>query len=361
MPADENTPADSSLDAIAASLIVSDTENSAETSDPQVTTNEDSAPPEQGSEGPASAEEIEATAAEEAEPAEVDILADEDSDEDADQSDDLERADDFLDEDDGFDPAELSDDQLVSVTVDGVKAEVTLEELKQRYAGGETVAKRVQEATEARNATVEHLNETRQLAETLVTQFGESLFRRTIPAPDPKMLDTSPNEYMRQKVLFDQEGEMLAAHHQQLSATMEQLTAQQQALRAEQRVEAAKELRRILPAIANPEKAPVVKKAISEAAEYFGFTPQDVASCSDARIFKALAFASAELRRRQGVSVVPKSVKTTTLASAPAKKRNPGSSASRKHAAAMKQAAKTGKVDDIAASLIMPAPKRRRA
>lgn len=294
---------------------------------------------------------------------EEDAHASSDTDEDEDVLDNLFDADqegaDEAASTDGLDTSTLGDDAMFSVTVDGEETQVPLGELKQRYAGEGAIDKRLQEATEHRNAIVSDYEQSKQLTEAVMQQFGQSLFRRTVPEPPIDMLRSDPQNYQIQKTLYDQENNALVQEHQKLHNLMAQMDEVNTKAKAQRREAAALELRRVMPVFNDPVKGPKVREALVDAATEIGFTPAQIAECEDPLIFKAVALAARELRRQRGAKVEAVVPKSRTTRGAGTKNKAVATSSQRKEKDAFQKARTTGSVDDVAATMVVKQPRKR--
>lgn len=263
------------------------------------------------------------------------------------------------DEGDEFDTSKLTDELKLSVTVDGEEQEVTLGELKRRYAGEGAIEKRLQQVTETRKVVVEDYEKTRHLTATLLKQFGTVLFARTVDEPDAALRAKDPNKYLLQRDMYDRETQAIKAMQDQMKGIMTELDDTVERQRAEHRKQASAELRRIMPVLADPVKGPKVREALISAAREIGYSDAQIAACDDPLMFKTVALAARELKRMKGVTatktpITQRNSPVTGKSAKPAAK-----SASRQQAAAKARAYKTGSTDDIAATMLMPAPKKR--
>lgn len=259
-----------------------------------------------------------------------------------------------------IDPSKLGDDIVLSVTVDGEDQQVSLGELKKRYAGEGAIESRLQAATEARNHTHEQFQQTRQFTEMVLNELGQNLFRRAVPKPDESLLDTDPAAYMRQKELYDAEGQAIGQSHKKLYTMMQELNSRQEEVKKQERAAAAKELRRMMPVLSHPKNGPKVRKAIVQAARDIGFSDAEIAECTNPRIFKAVALAARELNRNRRVTVKKDIPSSRTTEGTRGRNRKPQTAQERTEKATFKRARETGTVDDVAATMLQAPPKRGR-
>lgn len=263
------------------------------------------------------------------------------------------------DEGDTLDTSKLGEDVKFSVTVDGEEQTVSLGDLKQRYAGEGAIEKRVQEATEARTAAFADYDKSRKLTEMVLQEFGQALFRRTVPMPDENMLDVDPASYLRQKNMYEQEGASLQNAHSKLHGMMQQLDTIDEGGKAQRRQHAAQELRKLMPVFNHPHKGPKVREAIVEAAQELGYTREEIAACEDPRLFKAVALAARELKRGKASRITPVKETARSLKGKGTRNRPVTSSQQKQERDAFATARKSGTVDDVANTMIVKAPKRR--
>lgn len=262
---------------------------------------------------------------------------------------------------DVIDASKLGDDAKLSVTVDGEDQVVTLGELKRRYAGEGAIEKRLQAATEARTQAEEDYARSNELVKTVLSQFGQLMFRRTVQEPDPSLLDRAPAQFYKQKELFDKETAMLTKAQQDLYAMTMQVDEVFNQNRQAQRQQAAQQLRQIMPVFNDPVKGPKVKAALIEAAKEIGYTDAQIAACEDPLMFKTVALAARELRRMKGIKVEKQTPPARSMQKQGQNKGSQPNSAKRQEQAVMQRARKTGSVDDIALTMIeQPSRKKRR-
>ena len=281
-------------------------------------------------------------------------LFDEDGQDDADHERDVDG------EEDGFDASKLGDDAMLSVTVDGEEVAVSLGDLKRRYAGEGAIERRLQVATEARNKALEDYNKSTELVKGIMERLGQNLFRRTIPAPDESLRRTNPTKYLLDKEQYDAETAALTQHHTGLYNLMQELDGNIEAMKQQRRKEAAQELRRVMPVLADPNRGPKVKDALLQAARDIGYTDAQIAACDDPLMFKTVALAARELRRMKGLKVEKAKETARTIKSKGTQNRSPATVAKRQEKQALERARKTGKLEDLEAAMLVPAPAKRR-
>lgn len=234
--------------------------------------------------------------------------ADEGDDEDEDDADPLDDlfADHDRDEDgkgDALDASKLGDNAKLSVTVDGEEKQVTLGELKRRYAGEGAIEKRLQEATEARKHAVEDYDRSKTLVMGVLQTMGQALFRRTIPAPSEELRRVNPTQFLLQKDQYDAETRALAEQQARIQDTIQAAEDAHTERQQRARQEAAIQLRQMMPVLADPVKGPKVRGILIDTAREIGYTDEQIAACSDPLMFKLMALAAREIRRAKKVKV----------------------------------------------------------
>lgn len=262
------------------------------------------------------------------------------------------------DEDDSAAKPALGDSTKLSVTVDGEEVEVTLGDLKRRYAGEGAIEKRLQTATEYRNASAQDYERMQTLTNAALQKFGQNLFRRIVPQPSDDLRIKNPTQYLLQKDMFDKETAALNAAHQELHGILQQVDAEAEEMRKKVRQQAHAQLMEIMPVFKDKVKGPKVRDALIDAAREIGYTDKQIADCTDPLMFKVIALAARELRRQKSAKAGPVEEQTRTMRARNGSKQ--ANVAQRQEAAAFAKARKTGNLADIAATMLVQAPKKRR-
>lgn len=270
-------------------------------------------------------------------------------------------------DDENFETFQLTDDTLVSVTVDGQDKEVTLADLKRAYSGEGAIEKRLQLATEtkkqAENLKVQveqELNTGRQNLVKAFSAFESLMFQPQVSQPDPALRQTNPTQYLIQMEAWREEQAGLQAKRSKVQQAVT-LFQQQEAQKQEQmRVEVAQKLVEAMPALRDPVKGPELQKMMYEGARAYGFNDADISSILDHRMYLALADLAAYARlKAKGQSAPVKPQKSAPVMRPGATKAVASATAyARNQKAALETARKSGKVDDIAATLLVRKPKR---
>lgn len=261
-------------------------------------------------------------------------------------------------EDDAANAKPLGDDTKLSVTVDGEEQEVTLGELKRRYAGEGAIEKRLQIATESRNSAVKDYERMQVLTTNALKKFGENLFRRMVQEPTEELRRSNPTEYLLRKDLFDKETAAIQTAHSELYGLMQQIDQHAEQVRQQVRQQAQNHLFEIMPVFKDKVKGPKVRDALIETAREIGYSDKEIEECTDPLMFKVMALAARELRRQKGMKATPVKEQVRTMKKQSNQKQTP--TVQRQEAAALSRARKTGSLDDIAAAMVVAPRKQRR-
>jgi len=189
------------------------------------------------------------------------------------------------DEDDGPEP-EAQEPELLTVKVDGKELQVTLDELRRGYSGQAYIQQRMKEVADARkeiDAYREAVAQERAYAAELVQRYQQSQSQQAPAKPSKDLLSSDPLRYHEEKALYDEwveEQRDLEAQHHFLTAKQaeEQAQRERQYLATEAQAMVAK-----IPEMADPKKAPVLKKALIDTANRYGYTAEEVGSLMDHR------------------------------------------------------------------------------
>lgn len=270
-------------------------------------------------------------------------------------------------DDENFEAFQLTDDTLIPVTVDGQDREVTLADLKRAFSGEGAIEKRLQIATEAKkqaeNLKVQveqELNTGRQNLVKAFTAFESMMFQPQVSQPDPALRQTNPTQYLVQMEAWrDDQAELQAKRQkvQQAVALFQQQEAQNQ---EQQKVYAAQKLVEAMPALRDPVKGPELQKLMREGAAAYGINDAELAGFLDHRVYVALADLGAYRRlKAKGQSAPVKPSQTAPIMRPGATRAVAAATATARHQkAALETARKSGRVEDIAATMLVRKPKR---
>lgn len=270
-------------------------------------------------------------------------------------------------DDENFESIQLTDDTLIAVTVDGQDKEVTLADLKRAYSGEGAIEKRLQLATEtkkqAENLKVQveqELNTGRQNLVKAFSAFESLMFQPQVSQPDPALRQTNPTQYLIQMEAWREEQAGLQAKRSKVQQAVELFQQQETQKQQQLRVEVAQKLVEAMPALRDPVKGPELQKMMYEGARAYGFNDADISNILDHRMYLALADLAAYARlKAKGQSAPVKPQKSAPVMRPGATKVVAAVTArARQQKAALETARRTGKVDDVAATLLVRKPKR---
>lgn len=298
--------------------------------------------------------------------------------------------DDTLHQDDGADGTgddgqeEQGETVTYQVKVDGEMQDVSLADLKAAYSGNTVIAKRLQEATEARNEAVNardaaieqersaakeviqretetlRTNAT-QLAQVYAT-YREALMAPQVEKPDAALRQSDPIRYITDLEAYREDQDRLRGQE----AHMQEVTQQAQRMQQEAQTEHARtEARKMIeevPAMANPEYRKQQMSRVMDVGKTVGYTEAEIRQGLGDRRLVYLAMLAAEAveniaKTRQGGKVTVPKTELKTPAPAAAARRTNGQFARRQ--ADHERAKQTGAVSDVASTMIVSKPKDR--
>ena len=280
----------------------------------------------------------------------------EDDDDDEPESDD---ADDEGDEDYEDDVDESEDEQdpeteLITVKVDGVEEQVTLEDLKKGYSGQKYVQQGMQKAAEARKEAegvyAALMSERQKLAE-LVNNVQQG--NLTPPKePSRELFESDPIGYMEAKMEYD---EQVKAYQQKVGQVQEQMQQQSQAEQYAKNAYIQQEVGKlveVMPELADPKKAEAWQARINKAGEKFGFSKEELAAVDNHRVMLVLDAAAKYMELQSGKEIVrQKSKKARKPVKAGAKKISTKSEVARKQRDKLRQ---SGSIEDAMSLILNP-------
>ena len=229
------------------------------------------------------------------------------------------------DEDTEFDEDESEEDEietddeqeLITLTVNGEELEVSLDELKSGYSRQKDYTKKTQEVSEqrkdleAKNQEVSkkemEMSEERALYNELLPKMQLMLKNNMKAEPNwEQLIDEDPQEYLRQKQKWEQQGSTLSFVDAEIERT------QQEAIKADQlAIEQQKQDAREIIAERIPEwkDDKVAEKEVNEITEYartLGFKNEELAQVYDGRLVLLLRDAWQHSKTKKAVAKKPK-------------------------------------------------------
>ena len=309
-------------------------------------------------------EKEEETTADAADDSVEDYVATSESDADSDAT----ATDDAANEDDeNFETIQLTDDTLISVTVDGEGREVTLADLKRAYSGEGAIEKRLQVATETKKQAEslkvqveQELNSGRQNLVKAFTAFESLMFQSQVPQPNPALQQTNPTQYLIQLENWRAEQGELQAKRSKVQQAVALFQQQEVEQLNEMKANAAHRLVEAMPVLRDPVKGPEIQRMMVDAARAYQFNDAELSDIVDHRLYLVLADAAAYRQlKAKGQAAPQKQTKATvTMRPGTSKTIAAASSIARNQKAALETARKSGRVEDIAATMLVRKPKR---
>ena len=253
------------------------------------------------------------------------------------------------------------DEYTVEVVVDGRKEEVQLGELKRAYSGAKYVERNIQQAVEFRKAqeaaatqayyVIEQQNQHLEAIAEVWNKFAS-------PQVDLEALrHRDPQAYALKRVELMEAQEKAQKIQQEIDARRQQqaqIVAEARARRVE---DETRVLLQKLPALADPQKAPHVMGKIREVAQSSGVSDEELNSL-DGHV-PLMVLAELAWRREQMAGVEARMKRPTGDMPRPKTLIRPGtakpaqSSAKKLEAQLISRARKSGKPDDVAATLLV--------
>ncbi|TXH46557.1 MAG: hypothetical protein E6Q97_29265 [Desulfurellales bacterium] len=240
-----------------------------------------------------------------------------------------------------------------TIKVDGEEVTLKQSELIAEAQKSRASGKRFEEAAEVRRkaeAEIQSATQERQQLQHALQETQQRLQMFQVPAPDPSLIESDPQEYLRQKANYDHYAQQVAQVAQQ-----RQYLSQQSQWEQQQRI--AQETQRLveaIPELRDATKADSVREAIRAAAQQHGFTPEEINSLGDSRI-GILLHKAAQFDAMTKAASASKAQVTEKVAKLPPRAEKPGVSGKPSddpQQQAMSRLRKSGSVDDAAALLM---------
>ena len=268
---------------------------------------------------------------------------------------------------------DVTDEDLIQVKIDGEIVFKTVKEAKDALSLEGAAQQRLKEATEERKAAsaeratgMQELEAKRTELVNTVLQLETMLFQPMVPLPDEALRASDPNKYLLQESEYRKDQERIHTSKAKLAENIQEQGRQAQQNIATYRQEQALELSEKLPILKDPEKGKVAIEAINMAAQYYGFTPNEIGLAADHRIF-LMAHDAALYRalKDKKTLTTPKEIADAAMKKRPVKRLRSGVTQRKAKAVqkarvskdAVTKARRTGKVDDILATILTPARK----
>lgn len=270
-------------------------------------------------------------------------------------------------DDENFETIQLTDDILVPVTVDGEVREVTLADLKRAFSGEGAIEKRLQIATETKKQAEslkvqveQELNTGRQNLVKAFSAFESLMFQPQVSQPDPNLQQTNPTQYLLQMERWREDQAALQTKRSKVQQAVA-LFQQQEAEKLHQmKAQAAEKLVEAMPVLRDPVKGPELQRMMVDAARAYNFADAELADIVDHRMYLVLADAAAYRQLKAKGQAAPKIQPKTAPVMRPGSSKavTAATAVARQQKAALETARKSGRVDDVAATMLVRKPKR---
>ena len=265
------------------------------------------------------------------------------------------------DDDVDYDEVDLEDyeeetqPQLITVKSDGKEKQVTLDELKQGYAGQDYIQRRMQEVAQLEKefkTQAQHLAQQQQQFLQLQQQ-AQQVGMQPPEAPSRELFDRDPIGYMEAKMEYDE----AVVQYNQYVGQVREIQQQQQVMTEQQRqqflAQQAEILKQHLPEIADPERGEKLKADLIKTGTHYGFTEAEIQGVTDARYVRALNDAMKWRRLQQKKQDAVQGEQPKSVIKAGAKRRaGDGEAAARKKA--QQTLRKTGRIEDALSLMLKP-------
>ena len=245
--------------------------------------------------------------------------------------------------------------QLITVKADGKEEQVTLDELKQGYAGQKYIQRRMQEVAqlEKQNKTQAQQLAQQQQQFLQLRQQAQQIGMQPPEAPSKELFDRDPIGYMEAKIQYDEAAAQYNQHVHQLQQLQQQQSMQAEQQRQSFLQEQAQILQQHIPEIADPEKGDKIKADLVQTGVHYGFTEQEIQNVADARYVRALNDAMKWRRLQNKKLAAAKGEPQKTVVKAGAKRRaGDGEAAARKKQ--QQKLRKSGRIEDALGLMLKP-------
>lgn len=209
------------------------------------------------------------------------------------EDDDAEEAEFDADEEDDDEPADTQEDSPIRLKVDGEEVEVSLQDLKNGYAGQASLNKRHTALKEQEQAVANAAQQMQQARDALLQLHQQQSQRGFVPqplAPNPTMAQTDPIGYIEAKAKYDEDIQAWNVQEAQVQALQAQKANQEQLTRQQHIAAQQQELAQAFPSDFKdePSKQAFQKRLMDGAKEHYGIQPEMFNGITDAFAVKVL-------------------------------------------------------------------------
>lgn len=257
---------------------------------------------------------------------------------------------------------EISDDDLIEI--EGLDEPVSFKKLKDVYQADKTVVDRVEQteieynrASETYQKAVEDSEKVTHAMTALIQGIDGILTQPLVSKPTDALKQSNPQQYIAHLEAYEQDQQRIKDARNTVLEALDAHRKQSEEAYQNLKVQEIGRLVEKLPELKNPETKKQASMDIIAAAQYFGFTPEEINKAADHRLF-LMAHMAQQYMKLKGLSKEEKEERTTTIkrriASQPkilrSKGTQPRASAQVKQVKKIKNvASQTGKPQDVAA------------
>lgn len=244
--------------------------------------------------------------------------------------------------------------QLYAVKSDGTEKQVTLEELKQGYAGQDYIQRRMQEVA-ALEKDFKQQKETLQKQQQELLQIYEQAQQTGMQpptAPSKDLFDNDPIGYMEAKIKYDEDMQSYNQQMQQIQYVQQQQQAAQQQATQQELAQQAEMLKRFIPELSDPQKVEPYRKALVDTGVAYDFSAEEVAGVTDARMVRVLNDAMKYRRLQAKRKAAQTDGKKPVVPSGAKRRAADGEAATRKKQ--QQKLRKSGKIEDALNLMLKP-------
>lgn len=257
---------------------------------------------------------------------------------------------------------EINDEDLIEI--EGLDEPVSFKKLKDVYQADKTVVNRVEQteieynrATETYQKAVEDSERVHNAMTALIKGIDSIMTQPLVSKPSDALKKSNPQQYISHLEAYEQDQQRINDSRNTVLQALDEHRKQSEEAHKNLKIQEIGRLREKLPALKNPETTKQASMDIIAAAQYFGFTPEEINKAADHRLF-LMAHMAQQYMKLKGLSKEEKEERTTTIkrriASQPkilrSKGTQPRASAQVKQVKKIKNVAtQTGKPKDVAA------------
>lgn len=244
--------------------------------------------------------------------------------------------------------------QLYAVKSDGTEKQVTLEELKQGYAGQDYIQRRMQEVA-AIEKDFKQQQETLQKQQQELLQIYEQAQQTGLQpptAPSKDLFENDPIGYMEAKIKYDEDMQSYNQQMQQIQYVQQQQEAAQQQATQQELAQQAEMLKRFIPELSDPQKVEPYRKALVDTGVAYDFSAEEVAGVTDARMVRVLNDAMKYRRLQAKRKAAQADGKKPVVPSGAKRRAADGEAATRKKQ--QQKLRKSGKIEDALNLMLKP-------